>query len=92
MDVITRPIARLGGTINQVCAAICMAHRAANLEDPTNTNLMIMFRKGLINIRTKRAQKKATPVDQQKLNELFLNWEDNENLSNVLLRLASHMR
>ena len=72
--------------VNQVCTAISMAHRAANLENPTNTDLMMMFKKGLINIRTKRAQKKATPVDQEKLNELFLNWEDNGNLSNEDLR------
>ena len=86
LEHVTRSTAKPGGSVNQACAAIGIAHRAAKLEDLTNTNLMLMFRKGLINIHTKRVQKKATPINQNLLNELFLKWEDNEKLSDTDLR------
>ena len=40
LEVVTRATTRLGGHVNQACAAIGQAHKAAGFQDPTNTNLM----------------------------------------------------
>lgn len=89
LETITRTSARPSGSINQACAAISQAHKASNLDDPTTSNIIHILRQGIVNARTTRAQKKATPVDPQLLCSLFLSWDDNENLSDSDLRRKS---
>jgi integrase len=83
---ITTNLSRPGGTVNEVFAAIRQAHLAANHPDPTSSHLLKLFRSGIINTRTKRAQKKATPVETEPLCNLFRRWPDNDLLPLIQLR------
>jgi hypothetical protein len=86
---ITTSLSRPVGTVNQAIAAIRQAHLAKNLADPSDSHLVKIFRNGIANARTTRAQKKATPIDVNALTKLFLSWEENEDLSQEKLRQKS---
>ncbi len=57
--------------------------------DLTDSHLIKIFKSGVSNTFTVVAQKKAIPVNIEPICNLFLNWKDNEILSEDLLRKKS---
>ncbi len=86
---ITKPSQRPSGLVAQICASISHAHLGANLADPTQTHLIRLFRKGITNSRTRRAAKKATPIDPKPIRDLFSGWRENNKLSDNDLRMKA---
>ncbi len=73
-------------TVNQAAAAIRQAHLAAKLPDPTSSHLIKIFKSGIARSLTTRPSKTATPVDAEKIQDLFLSWSENEDLDEKKLR------
>ena len=48
----TKSTGRPSGSLNQACSAISQAHKAARLPDSVNSDLLHVFRQGVVNVHT----------------------------------------